>query len=180
MKNNFRVFFGLCLFLLSCEVGRAQVVAPGATLVKLADGFEFTEGPAVDRVGNVYFTDQPNDRIMKWGIDGNLSTFLSPSGRSNGLYFDWEGNLLACADEKNQLWSVDPHAGEGGGSGPPPDAISFKPPQQRTDSLRVRLAQSATSVMACPSKKALVPSALMIREVARIFTPLVAWISMGP
>jgi len=84
------------------------VIAPGAKLEKLADGFKFTEGPAADAEGNVFFTDQPNDRIMKWSIDGKLSTFLPVSGRSNGLYFDRSGNLLACADEDNQLWSISP------------------------------------------------------------------------
>lgn len=58
--------------------------------------------------GDVYFTDQPNDRILKWSArDHSVSVFLQPSGRSNGLYFDNEGNLLACADEKNQLWKID-------------------------------------------------------------------------
>src|SRR5258706_12486424 len=84
------------------------IIAPGAKLEKLAGGFEFTEGPAVDRDGNVFFTDQPNDRILKWSVEGKLSTFLQPCGRANGLYFDHKGNLLACADEKNQLWSIDP------------------------------------------------------------------------
>lgn len=32
---------------------------------------------------------------------------MKPSGRSNGLYFDNAGNLLSCADEKNQLWQID-------------------------------------------------------------------------
>ncbi len=84
------------------------IIAPGAAPEKLADGFKFTEGPAVDAEGNVFFTDQPNDRILKWSVGGKLSTFLQPCGRSNGLYFDRTGNLLACADEKNQLWSIDP------------------------------------------------------------------------
>jgi gluconolactonase len=44
---------------------------------------------------------------MKWSVDGQLSTFLRPSGRANGLCFDGKGNLLACADENNQLWSID-------------------------------------------------------------------------
>jgi len=87
---------------------QAMIVAEGAGLEKLAGDFKFTEGPAVDATGNVFFTDQPNDRIVKWGIDGILSTFMQPSGRANGLYFDSKGNLLACADENNQLWSIDP------------------------------------------------------------------------
>jgi gluconolactonase len=45
---------------------------------------------------------------MKWSIDGKLSTFLQPSGRANGMYFDKNGNLIACADEKNELWLITP------------------------------------------------------------------------
>src|SRR5947209_7206669 len=81
----------------------SPLLAPGAKLEKLADGFIFTEGPAADADGNVYFTDQPNDRIMIWSKDGKLSTFLQPCGRSNGLCFDPKGNLIACADEHNEL-----------------------------------------------------------------------------
>jgi gluconolactonase len=80
--------------------------APGAQVEKLADGFAFTEGPTADAAGNVFFTDQPNDRILKWSVDGKLTTFLQPAGRSNGMYFDRAGNLIACADEKNELWSI--------------------------------------------------------------------------
>ncbi|SLM49022.1 SMP-30/Gluconolaconase/LRE-like region-containing protein [Nitrospira japonica] len=84
------------------------VLAPGATLQKLAGEFEFTEGPTCDAEGSVFFTDQPNDRIMRWSADGGLSTFLQPSGRANGMYFDYKGNLIACADERNALWSIAP------------------------------------------------------------------------
>jgi gluconolactonase len=86
----------------------SKIIAPGATLQKLAGDFAFTEGPAGDRDGNVFFTDQPNDRILKWSIDGKLSTFMQPCGRANGLCFDPQGNLWACADEKNEMWSISP------------------------------------------------------------------------
>jgi len=69
--------------------------------------FAFTEGPAVNSAGDVYFTDQPNNKIWKYGTDGQLSLYMENAGRSNGLYFDRKGNLLACADEKNELWSID-------------------------------------------------------------------------
>lgn len=75
-------------------------IATGAKLEKLAGDFEFTEGPTADADGNIFFTDQPNNRILKWSIAGQLSTFLQPSGRANGLCFDRQGNLIACADEK--------------------------------------------------------------------------------
>jgi gluconolactonase len=80
--------------------------APGAEVVRLAGGFSFTEGPAVDHQGNVYFTDQPNNKIHIWTINGKPETFLENSGRANGLYFDLTGNLLSCSDMDNQLWSI--------------------------------------------------------------------------
>lgn len=83
-------------------------VADGAKPEKVSDAFKFTEGPAVDADGNVYFTDQPNDRIHVWtATDGKISTFLEPCGRSNGLCFDKDGFLWACADEKSELWKID-------------------------------------------------------------------------
>lgn len=94
--------------LLALAIVQSPVIAPGATLQKLAGGFAFTEGPAVDKKGNVYFTDQPNDRIMRWDVDGTVSEWMKPAGRSNGMAFDHRGNLIACADEKNELCSISP------------------------------------------------------------------------
>jgi len=85
---------------------QSPVIEPGAKVELLAGGFKFTEGPAADKSGNVYFTDQPNDRILIWKTDGTLSTFMQGSGRANGLSFDSKGNLWVCADEKNELWRV--------------------------------------------------------------------------
>jgi gluconolactonase len=86
---------------------KPSVIAPVAKVKKLAGGFKFTEGPAVDAEGNVFFTDQPNNRIHKWSIDAELSVFHRNPGRANGLYFDKDGNLLACADLNNELWLID-------------------------------------------------------------------------
>lgn len=100
------MFAAVCT--ISCRIGHAGegILAPDAKVETLADEFKFTEGPACDSQGNVFFTDQPNDRIMQWSADGKLSTFMKPCGRSNGLYFDAEGSLWACADEKNELWVI--------------------------------------------------------------------------
>src|SRR5688500_7699322 len=85
------------------------ILAPGAKLEKLIGDCKFTEGPAADRQGNVYFTDQPNDRILKYSAaDGTVTEWMKPAGRSNGLCFDNNGQLIACADEKNHLWSINP------------------------------------------------------------------------
>lgn len=98
------------LFALSTSVSaQAQngVVEKGAAPVKLAGGFTFTEGPAVDKEGHIFFTDQPSNRILKWSNDNRLTVFLNKCGRSNGLYFDIHGRLIACADEDNELWEID-------------------------------------------------------------------------
>lgn len=75
----------------------------------LATGFKFTEGPAVDRHGNVFFTDQPDDRIYRWdATSGKVTLFLQGTGRSNGMAFDKHGNLIACADMHGELWKIRP------------------------------------------------------------------------
>ncbi len=84
------------------------LIEDGAKPILISKQFSFTEGPAVDKAGNIFFTDQPNDKIWKYDINGKLSVFMDKTGRSNGLYFDKNGNLIACADEQNQLWSISP------------------------------------------------------------------------
>jgi len=86
----------------------SELVVDGAKVEKLADGFIFTEGPAVDAEGNVFFTDIPNSRIHRWSTDGKLSTFRENTGRANGLFFDRDGNLLCCEGGARQLTSVTP------------------------------------------------------------------------
>ena len=86
----------------------SPVIADGATLQLVSNQFKFTEGPATDKYGNVFFTDQPNDKIWKYDTAGKLSVFFEKSGRSNGMYFDNKGNIISCADEQDQLWSINP------------------------------------------------------------------------
>ena len=107
------LFSTACLFLLSA-LGTAQIsdtstiIAKNASLELLGDGFIFTEGPAVDKKGNVYFTDQPYNKIIRWDAETKkMSVFCSESGRSNGMYFDKKGYLITCADMDNQLWQFD-------------------------------------------------------------------------
>src|SRR5689334_771947 len=71
----------------------------------ISSQFKFTEGASVDRAGNVFFTDQPNDKIWKYSTNGELTLYMDKSGRANGTYFDKKGNLIVCADENNQIWS---------------------------------------------------------------------------
>lgn len=63
---------------------------------QVASGCKFTEGPAVGNDGALYFSDGPNDRVMRLSPQGELTVFLQPCGRANGLLFDQEGRLLMC------------------------------------------------------------------------------------
>ncbi|MFW6125311.1 MAG: SMP-30/gluconolactonase/LRE family protein, partial [Pirellulales bacterium] len=71
-------------------------IGPAGDVQRLHTGFGFTEGPAADAGGNVYFTDVRNQRIHKVDRERNLSTFREESGRANGLMFNSEGELVAC------------------------------------------------------------------------------------
>lgn len=86
-----------------------DLVSKRGQLVILEDEFSFTEGPAVDRHGNVFFTDQPNDRIYRWDArSGKVKLFLQGTGRANGMAFDRDGNLIAAADMYGELWKIRP------------------------------------------------------------------------
>lgn len=98
----------LLLFAPSLKAQDSPVIADNAKLKHISDQFSFTEGPATDQEGNVFFTDQPNNDIWKYSTDGELTLFMDESGRSNGMYFDDNGNLLTCADAENELWSISP------------------------------------------------------------------------
>jgi gluconolactonase len=97
------------LWNLSC-VAQSQNLADlvEGEVKQLADGFKFTEGPAADSRGNVYFTDIPNERILIWTIDGELQTHREKSGRANGLYFAPNGSLLACEGGVRRMTSQSP------------------------------------------------------------------------
>lgn len=70
-------------------------VGPTGPVKQVQTGFEFTEGPAADSQGNLYFTDIPKNRIHLLDAQGNLSVFLEPSGHCNGLMLVGD-RLLAC------------------------------------------------------------------------------------
>lgn len=71
-------------------------IGPVGPIRKLHGEFKFTEGPAADGKGNVYFTDIPATKINRWSVDGKLSVFTEASNRANGLMFDGQGRLFAC------------------------------------------------------------------------------------
>jgi len=87
----------LLLLALPTHAALAQLVPEGASAQRVATGYRFTEGPAVGPDGAIYFTDIPNQRILRFDpATKETTTYRENSGRANGLMFDPEGRLLAC------------------------------------------------------------------------------------
>jgi len=76
------------------------LLAPEAK-VSAAAGICFLEGPAVDALGNVFFSDIQGSRILKMDASGTVTTFREDSGRTNGNTFDAQGRLISCEGAEN-------------------------------------------------------------------------------
>jgi len=104
----------LCLlvfcFGIVAEIVTAQsLVVPGAAVVKLADGFGFTEGPTANSQGDVYFIDDPNCKIHRWSVAGNkVSVFVEESAHANGMFFDKNDILYVCEGGTGSIVSYTP------------------------------------------------------------------------
>lgn len=82
----------------------AEILQPGAGWEMVSQGHRFTEGPALDKDGNVFFTDIPNNRIHKISAaDGSVSVFKENSGAANGLMFGPDGRLYACQNGRKRI-----------------------------------------------------------------------------
>jgi gluconolactonase len=83
-------------------------IGPAGEIVQAHTGFKFTEGPAADAQGNVYFSDISNNRIHK--VDtaaGKLTTLLEDSQGCNGLMVDGRGRLIACQGGAGRVIAID-------------------------------------------------------------------------
>ena len=69
----------------------------------VSQGHKFTEGPAVDAAGNVFFSDIPNSRIHKISVDGKVTVFRENTGEANGLMFGPDGRLYACQNGRKRI-----------------------------------------------------------------------------
>jgi gluconolactonase len=74
-----------------------EVLIPGEDWKLVADGYQFTEGPAANDQGVVFFNDIPASKTYKVSLDGQVSIFLSDSKRANGQAFTTDGRLVALA-----------------------------------------------------------------------------------
>lgn len=82
-------------------------IGPVGKIVKAHGGFKFTEGPAADRDGNLYFSDIPANTIHKLDRDGKLSVFTDQSNHANGLMVNAKGEIVAC-EMDGRIVALDP------------------------------------------------------------------------
>ena len=78
----------------------------------VAEGFTFTEGPAADLDGNLYFTDVFRGRIHRLDAQGKVEIFVEPSGGTNGLMFGPDGRLYGCQNGKKRIVAFDSSGNE--------------------------------------------------------------------
>ncbi|HEY4277292.1 MAG TPA: SMP-30/gluconolactonase/LRE family protein [Conexibacter sp.] len=73
------------------------LIEPGAELVKLGDGFWFTEGCSWSaRRRELVFSDIPSDVRWRWTEAGGMERLLAPNFKGNGTVFEEDGSLLVC------------------------------------------------------------------------------------
>lgn len=84
-----------------------EILDPSSEWELVSQGHKFTEGPAVDKQGNVYFSDIPNNRIHKIDAQGKVSVFKEDTGGANGLMFGPGGKLYACQNGRKRIVAYD-------------------------------------------------------------------------
>ena len=87
-----------------------SLIADGAIVEEVASGFVFTEGPAGDAEGDLYFTDVAAQKIYKLGANGKISVFMENTLATNGLYFDTLGKLIGCVGNGGKIAYINPDA----------------------------------------------------------------------
>ena len=74
------------------------LLRPGAVMVRLATGAVWSEGPVwLPQDGSVIWSDIPNDRLLRWHVDGRVSAFLDHAEFENGHTLDRDGSIIACS-----------------------------------------------------------------------------------
>lgn len=94
------------------ERGIYEILELGKEWELVGEGFKFSEGPAVDKQGNVYFTDRPNNRIHKIDLNGKVTVWKEDSGGANGMMFGADGRLYVCQSTKRRIVAYSPDGGE--------------------------------------------------------------------
>jgi gluconolactonase len=106
-RSSVRLSLAFALFFTAAAHAQIPGIGPVGEITRAQTGFQFTEGPAADLQGNIYFTDVQRNRIHKLDAQGNLTTFLENTQGANGLMFDPKGRLIACQGGAGRIVAID-------------------------------------------------------------------------
>jgi sugar lactone lactonase YvrE/enterochelin esterase-like enzyme len=84
-----------------------EILLPGEDWQQVWEGGKFTEGPAANAQGEVFFNDVPNSKTYKIALDGKVSEFVADSKRANGMAFGPDGRLFAVAAGEEKIVTFD-------------------------------------------------------------------------
>lgn len=73
----------------------------------VGEGYQFTEGPAVNTKGEVLFNDIPANKTYAIGADGKPSLLSDDSKRANGMKFGPDGRRYVVATATQQVLAYD-------------------------------------------------------------------------
>jgi gluconolactonase len=96
MKKIILTWLAINIFWMAQCGNQVKLVAEHAELVLVSDQFGFTEGPASDTSGNVYFTDIPNNSLYKLDLEKGTELVHPDMPGCNGLAFDNNEKLIVC------------------------------------------------------------------------------------
>jgi sugar lactone lactonase YvrE len=80
-----------------------EILLPGEPWRLVAEGYRFTEGPAVNDKGELFFNDVPARKTYKLGLDGKVGEFLADNEQGDGQAFGPDGKLYAAAGAANAI-----------------------------------------------------------------------------
>ena len=89
-----------------------DILVEGEGWQLVGEGYKFTEGPTVNKHGEFFFSDIPESKIYKVGLDGKVSVFVADSKRANGMQFGPDGRLYTLATGSEELISYDANGGD--------------------------------------------------------------------
>ena len=84
------------------------LLIPGEAWQLVSGGYKFTEGPAANAKGEVFFNDIPNSKTYRIGLDGEVNEFVAESQRANGQAFGPDGRLYAVATGEAKVIAYEP------------------------------------------------------------------------
>jgi len=85
------------------------VLIPGEGWQLVSEGYKFTEGPAVNAHGEVFFNDVTNSKTYKIGVDNKTTEFIADSKKGNGAAFGPDGHLYVVAGGAQKVLAYDPN-----------------------------------------------------------------------